>query len=198
MAIVGFRAGLAPGMGVQPCGQFPNYYRLPCNYAYWDTSGRYDATARVWRPVQTGEASRVVTLGAQVTIMGGAAVAGNPSFGIKLQKNGSGTSGLDIAAGQGQCDMGKPGFATVQVSAPVIAEPGDFFCVSIVASCWTAGQPPITFPSPWPPGTFASGGYGYDMCAIDPNQFHTYFWGTDDLPDPAIAALAARVTALES
>lgn len=201
MAIVGFRAGLAPGAGQQPCGQFPNYYTLPVSHAYWDTSGRYDATARVWRPVQTGEASRVILLGAQALIMGGAAAVGNPSFGLKLQKNGFGLTGTDIAAGQGQTDAGKTGFASVQVSAPVLAAPGDFFSVSLVASCWTAGQPAITFPSPWAPGSFAAQGYGYDMCAIDPNQFHTYFWGIDDVGSASaddLATLAARVAALES
>lgn len=177
MATVGFRAGLAPGMGVQPCGQQPNYYQLPCNHAYWDTSGRFDTTARVWRPVQIGEPPIVVRLGGQVSIMGGAAAVGNPSFGLKLQKNGVGTAGTDVFAGQGTTDPGKPGFAYVDVECVDLAMPGDFYLISMVASCWTAGQPSLVFPSPWPPGTFASQGYGYDMCAIDPNQFHTGFWG---------------------
>lgn len=183
MAIVGFRAGLAPGAGQQPCGQFPVYYQLPCNHAYWDTSGRYDETARVWRPVQTGEAPRVIKLGAQATIMGGAAAAGNPSFGLKLQKNGVGNAGTDVFAGQGTMDAGKTGFAYVSVECVDLAHAGDFYLVSLVASCWTAGQPSITFPSPWPPGTFAAQGYGYDMCAIDPNQYHTGFWGEDHHPN---------------
>lgn len=176
MATVGFRAGYATGMGPQVCGQFPNYYPMDVNHAYWDTSGRFDATAKLWRPVAVGETARIVTLGAQVTIMGGAAAVANPCFGIKLYKNGWAT-GDDIAAGQGVCDPGKPGWAYAQVTCPVIANPGDTFAVKVVASCWTAGQPAIPFPSPWPAGSFPT--YGYDYCAIDPNQFHTYFWGTD-------------------
>lgn len=198
MPAVGFRAGMAPGTGVQPCGQSPNYYTLPVNHAYEDTSGRYDATNKVWRPVAVGELPIVITLGAQVTIIGGAATVGNPSFGLKLQKNGFGLTGTDIMAGQGAADLAKPGWAFVEVECEVVANPGDFFSVSLVASCWTAGQPPLVFPSPWVPGAFASQGYGYDMCAIDPNQFHTGFWGTADMPDPAIAALAARVATLEA
>ncbi len=178
---VGFRAGITGYTNnVQPCGTFPNYYVPSFNFAYWDTSKRYDTQAMVWRPVFTGEPPRVVILGAQVTIMGGAAATRNPCFGIKLQKNGFQNFGLDIAAGQGFMDPGKPGWAYAQVTASAPAEPGDFFCAVVTASCWSAGDPPIPFPSPWAPGTFPP--LGFDYCAIDTNQFHTYFWGVDPRP----------------
>ena len=177
MPAVGFRASLDPNSGEQPCGQFPNYYEMPFCHARWDTSCRYDAANRRWKPVHTGECARVITLGAQVTIFKGAAAVNNPVFGLKLYKNGWST-GDDIACGMGANDPGKPGWAYVQVTAAVLAEPEDTFAVKVLASCWTAGQPAIAFPSPWPPGSFSST-HGYDYCAIDPNQFHTYFWGTD-------------------
>jgi hypothetical protein len=175
MSVVGFRASLSGGPNI--CGQFPVYYQLLFDAAQWDTSGRYETANKGWRPVQTGEAARVITLGAQATILGGAAAVNNPCFGIKLFKNGA-----DIACGMGANDPGKPGWAYAQVTAPVIAEPGDLFTVKLTASCWTTGQPALTFPSPWPPGTWGSYGYGYDYCGVDSNQFHTYFWGTDDRP----------------
>jgi hypothetical protein len=191
MATVGFRASLSGGPN--PCGQFPVYYRLLVNTVQWDSSGRYETANKGWRPVQTGEAPRVITLGAQATVLAGAAAVNNPVFGLKLFKNGT-----DIACGMGANDAGKPGWAYAQVTAPVLASPGDIFTVSLVASCWTTGQPAIPFPSPWPPGAFSADGYGYDMCAVDSNQYHTYFWGTDDLPDPAIATLTACVADLQS
>lgn len=184
MSIVGFRAGITGfgGAGWQPCGQAPTYHPVCFNHAYEDDAGRYDAVAMVWRPVLAGEAPRRVSLGAQVTILAGARAVGNPIFSLKIQRNAGWPAGNDIGAGQGGMDAGKPGFAEVQVTTTAWANPGDFFNVIVLASCWTAGDPPIPFPSPWVPGSQPAYGPG-DYSAIDNNQFHTYFWGVDHFVD---------------
>jgi hypothetical protein len=97
-------------------------------------------------------------------------------------------------------DAGKPGFAFAQVTTTALAQPGDFFNVIMLASAWTAGDPPIPFPSPWVPGSQPPFGPS-DYSAIDNNQFHTYFWGTDVLPSPpdgTIASLQVAVADIQS
>ena len=135
----------------------------------------------VWRPVQAGEAPRRVILGSQITVIAGAACSPsrNPLFSVKLQKNGS----IDIAAGQGQADTNKPGMANAQITTTEWAMPGDFFNVIFMATAWQPGDSPISFPNPWARGSIP--GLGNDYVALDNNQFHTSFWGTDVMPEAA-------------
>ncbi len=155
-----------------------------------DTSGRYVAASGHWVPVHEGEEPRVVLVGTQVFIMGGASHYANPLFNCKVLKNDDHDNALLPASGQFHPNPYLDGMVNNVVGAiPVWCEPGD--TVSVHANAYAA-----YYAQPF----YSYGGYGTTM--VDPNLAHTWFWGLDWRLDTALAAvladLEARVAALEA